>query len=115
MDSIQNTLKALLDFRNARDWKQFHKPKDLAISISLEASEILDHFQWKTDAEFEEYLKTHKENVADELADVFNYLLILSHDLDINLLESAKNKLKKNIEKYPVEKAKGNHKKYTEL
>ena len=115
MNSIQKILNNLLEFRNARDWKQFHTPKNLAISLSLEASEVLEHFQWKTDIEFKEYLKTHQEDLADELADVFNYLLLLSNELDIDLLKAAERKLEKNKQKYPIEKAKGNHKKYTEL
>lgn len=116
---MENELKKLteriINFRDARDWKQFHKPKDLAVSLSLEASEVLEHFQWKSEAEIEDYVKTNKEEIADEMADVLNYLLIMAHDLDIDLVAAEEKKVAKNESKYPVEKAKGNAKKYTEL
>ena len=115
MDSIQNILKEVLQFREERDWKQFHTPKDLAISLSLEASEVLEHFLWKKDNEVQEYIEKNREDLADELGDVFHNLLLLANDLDINLLEAIKNKLEKTSKKYPIEKARGNHKKYTEL
>ncbi|MDD5750071.1 MAG: nucleotide pyrophosphohydrolase [Candidatus Pacebacteria bacterium] len=99
----------------ARGWKQFHNPKDLAISICLEASEVLEHFQWKSEKEIAQYIKTHKEEVADELADVFVYLLTISRDLDIDLAQALKDKMAKNAKRYPVEKAKGNYKKHGQL
>ena len=115
MDKINNLLNAIRHFRDERDWSQFHTPKNLAISLSLEASEVLEHFQWKTDEEISEYLKTNKEDLADELADVFNYLLLLSDRAGISIIEAAELKLKKNKDKYPIEKAKGSAKKYNEL
>lgn len=113
--NIEDLTKKILAFRNERDWQQFHKPKDLAISISLEAAEVLEHFQWKTDEEITEYLKTHKEDLADELADVMNYLMILAHTADINLAEAVEKKIIKAGKKYPVDKAKGSAKKYNQL
>jgi len=98
-----------------RDWKQFHTPKDSAISLVLEATEFLEHFQWKNTDEIKEYLGKNKEDVADELADVFYWVLLLSHDLEIDLVKALEDKMAKNAKKYPVEKSKGNHKKYTEL
>lgn len=114
-NEFEKLTERIIKFRNARDWRQFHKPKDLAVSLSLEAAEVLEHFQWKNEAEIEEYIKTNKEEIADELADVLNYLLIMAHDLDIDLVAAEENKIAKNESKYPQEKAKGNAKKYTEL
>ena len=115
MNDIEKLTGEIIKFRNDRDWSQFHKPKDLAISLSLEASEVLEHFQWKTEVEIEKYVKTDKEEIADELADVFSYLLVLSHDLDIDLIKAFEQKLKKSIVKYPIEKAKGKSTKYNKL
>jgi NTP pyrophosphatase (non-canonical NTP hydrolase) len=115
MKNLEDATKKMIAFRDERDWKQFHNPKDLAISLSLEASEVLEHFQWKSKEEIEKYIKTNKEEIADEMADVFNYILILCHDLNIDILEASENKIKKNEVKYPIEKAKGRHTKYNKL
>lgn len=115
MSTINDLMERIIDFRNARDWKQFHKPKDLAVSLSLEASEVLEHFQWKSEAEIEEYIKTNKEEIGEELADVFNYLLIMAHDLGIDLIEAEEKKILKNESKYPIDKAKGVATKYNKL
>ena len=105
----------IISFRDARNWKQFHNPKDLAISLVLESTEFLEHFQWKNAEEIEANLKNHKDDIADELADVLYWVLLIANDLDINLNRSLDAKMSKNEAKYPVEKAKGNHLKYTEL
>ena len=115
MSDIKNLTKIVTDFRDARDWKQFHNPKDLAISLALEAAEVLEHFQWKSKEEIEEYMKTHKEHVGEELADVLYWILLMSEDLEINIVEALNDKMKKNEEKYPVDKAKGKHTKYNNL
>lgn len=115
MPDITELQKLIVDFRDERDWQQFHNPKDLAISLSLEAAEVLEHFQWKSPDEIAAHLKDQKTELADELADVLYWVLLMSHDLDINITESFLSKLEKNTVKYPVEKAKGSHKKYTEL
>ncbi|MDP3957727.1 MAG: nucleotide pyrophosphohydrolase [bacterium] len=115
MDDIKDLTKRILAFRNARDWKQFHNPKDVALSLVLEAAEVMEHFQWKNKEEIEQYVKKHKEEIGEELADVFNWVLLLSHDLGIDIAEAAKKKIKKNEKKYPMEKAKGKHTKYTKL
>jgi len=115
MSDIEDMQKKIVEFRDARNWKQFHNPKDLAISLSLEASEFLEHFQWKSPDEIKEHIVTHKEDLSDELADVLYWVLLTSHDLDINLVEASARKLQKNNEKYQVEKSINNHKKYTEL
>jgi len=112
---LNNSIKKILVFRNARNWKQFHNPKDLAISLSLEASEVLEHFQWKSREEIEEYIKTHKEHIGEELADVFYWVLLIGHDLKIDIIDALDKKMKKNAEKYPVKKVKGKHTKYNKL
>lgn len=114
-NEIKKLTKRIIKFRDARDWKQFHKPKDLAVSLALEAAEVLEHFQWKSEAEIEKYVKTNKDEIAEEMADVLNYLLIMAHDLNIDIIKAEEKKVTKNESKYPVEKAKGNAKKYTEL
>lgn len=115
MSDINNLTKRIIDFRDARDWKKFHNSKDVALSLSLEAAEVLEHFQWKNGEELEEYIKSHKEHIGEELADVLYWVLLMSHDLNINIVQSLSNKMDKNEEKYAIEKAKGNHKKYNEL
>lgn len=86
------------EFRDERNWRQFHNSKDLALSLSLEASELLENFQWVS---AEEGAEKNKENIKDELADVFIYGLMMADDLDIDMNEAILNKLKKNAEKYP--------------
>ena len=115
MTEIKKLTKRIVDFRDARDWKQFHNPKDLAISLNLEASEVLEHFQWKSEKEIEKYIKTNKDEIAEELADVLNYLLLTAHDLNIDLVDALNKKIDKSESKYPVEKAKGTHTKYNKL
>jgi len=115
MADIDDLTKRIIAFRDARDWKQFHNPKDLALSLVLEAGEVLEHFQWKNTKEIEEYVKTNKADIGEELADVFYWVLLMSKDLGIDIKEALIKKLEKNEAKYPVEKAKGSHKKYTEL
>jgi len=115
MPNIDELTKKLIAFRNARDWKQFHKPKDLAVSLSLEAAEVLEHFQWKSEKEIEEYIKSHKDEISEELADVFNWVLIMCHDFGIDILKASDKKIKLNATKYPIEKSKGKHTKYNKL
>jgi len=112
MDKIKELTDRIIKFRDARDWKQFHNPKDVALSMVLEAGEVMEHFQWKDKEEVEEYLKQNKDDVAEEIADVLYYVLLMSHDLKIDITEALDKKLTKNETKYPVEKAKGNHTKY---
>lgn len=115
MPTITELVERIVKFRNARDWQQFHNPKDMSLSLVLEATEVMEHFQWKNQIEMEKYLIEHKEAVADELADVLYWLLMMSHDFNINLLDALDKKQSKNEAKYPEDKAKGNHKKYNEL
>ena len=115
MSDIARFQKMVVAFRDARDWKQFHNPKDMALSLVLEATEVMEHFQWKTPEEVREYLKEHKGEVAEELADVLHWVVLMSHDMNIDLGKAFEAKMKKNEKKYPVEKSKGKHTKYTEL
>ncbi len=112
LNALREKIRA---FTAERDWAQFHNPKDMAISLSLEAAELLEHFQWKSASEVEEYLKSHRGDVADEMADVLIYLIELADILGIDLLKAANQKLAQNAAKYPVAKSRGNAKKYTEL
>ncbi|ASI84760.1 RS21-C6-like protein [Bacillus cereus] len=108
----QNTIKKILKFRDDRDWKQFHNPKDLAISLSIEASELLENFQWKSS---EDAIEQNLENIKDELADVLIYSILLADQMNLDIEEVIQNKLEKNQRKYPVEKSFGSNKKYNEL
>ncbi|EOE08893.1 hypothetical protein Q9Q_01960 [Enterococcus faecalis EnGen0078] len=101
---MEDLIKKINQFRDDRDWRQFHNAKDLALSVSLEASELLENFQWKSS---EEAVADDLENIKDEIADVMIYCLMLADDLGLSVEEIIKNKIKKNGEKYTVEKSKG--------
>lgn len=102
-------------FRDERDWMQFHNLKDLSAALAIEAAELQELFLWKTGPEIEAVAETKKERLAEEVADVAIFLLELADILDINLAQAIEQKLEKNAENYPVEKAKGQSNKYTEL
>lgn len=112
---IKELTRKIIEFRDARDWFQFHNHKDMALSLVLEAGEVLEHFQWKNNKEVEEHARSHKEEIGEELADVAAYLFELADNIGVDLGEALENKLKRNAEKYPVEKAKGSAKKYNQL
>lgn len=112
--TLEELTDFIVDFRDKRDWKQFHNPKDCAIALSLEASEVLEQFRWKNKTEVKHYMKEHKDNIADELADVLYWVLLMSHDLHIDLGKAFYKKRAADNLKYPVEKVKGKHKKYNE-
>ena len=108
----EETIKQILKFRDDRDWKQFHNPKDLAISISLEAAELLEVFQWSgTDVSNE----GKQEKIKEELADVLNYCVLMADACGLDIDEIVQEKIKVNNEKYPVSKAKGKKEKYNKL
>ena len=115
MDSISELTSNINAFRDARDWRQFHNPKDMAVSISIEAAELLEHFQWKSAAECEGHIEANREAVANEVADMAIYLFEMAELLELDLGAEMIRKLKKNAVKYPVEKAKGSNRKYDEL
>ncbi len=110
---LQELTRRITAFRDARDWKQFHNPKDLALSLVLEAAEVMEHFQWKSPDEIADYVQSNKEDIAEELADTLYWTLLLAHDLDIDLADAFSRKMAKNDAKYPADQAKGRHDKYT--
>jgi dCTP diphosphatase len=113
--SLEGLRDALRQFASDRDWNQFHSPKNLAIALSVEAAELLEHFQWTPDAASENVSSDQKAGIREEVADVFIYLIRLADKLEIDLLAAASEKIRLNAEKYPVEKARGSSKKYTQL
>lgn len=106
---IEEIMNEIISFTKERDWDQFHNGKDLALALSIEASELNEAFLWKTAEE------VNLNKVKEELADIVNYAFLIAHKYDLNLKEIILEKLAKNAKKYPVDKAKGNAKKYTEL
>ncbi len=109
MKENEEIIEALLKFRNERDWEQFHNPKDLALAINVEAGELLELYLWKKSDE------VNKEKVKEELADIFAYAFLLAEKYQLDIKNIILEKIKKNGEKYPVDKSKGNAKKYNEL
>ena len=109
MSDFSTLLEKILAFRNERDWEQFHNAKDLAVALNVESSELLELFLWKKAEEAD------AEKVKEELADILMYAFLLAHKYQLDLKEVILDKLEKNNKKYPVEKAKGNAKKYNEL
>jgi NTP pyrophosphatase (non-canonical NTP hydrolase) len=109
--------RALLSFRDERDWRQFHTLRSLIVSLNLEAAELLELTQWKLDAEIDALPgdPTAAEALGDECADVLLYLLLIADVAGIDLVEAARRKLVKNAEKYPVAKSRGSRAKYTDL
>ncbi|MCJ1781480.1 nucleotide pyrophosphohydrolase [Mammaliicoccus sciuri] len=112
MDENKEILKEINQFRDERNWRQFHNEKDLSLSISLEAAELLELFQWKSS---EEVVDNKQERLAEELADVLIYSYMLADNLDFDINDIIRKKLKKNAEKYPVEKSKNKNNKYNDL
>jgi|TARA_B110000240_G_C13453813_1_gene433692 NTP pyrophosphatase (non-canonical NTP hydrolase) len=112
MDKIDEITKALIDFRDARDWKQFHDSKNLATAIGIEAAELNELYLWKTIKESEE---VDKARLKEELADVFSFAFLLAEKHNLDVKEIVLDKIDQNNKKYPVEKSKGTAKKYNEL
>ena len=118
---MKNDWKSLRDevvaFRDARDWKQFHTPKNLVAGLAIEAAELQEQFLWCTDAECEARIhdKIRRQAIAQELADVVNYALLLANHMQLDLPTEIRKKIRINARKYPVSKSKGSAKKYTEL
>lgn len=114
--TINELMKQVQEFCEARDWDQFHNPKDLAIGLSTESNELLDIFRFKTEEQMNKIMNSSKrEHVEEELADVFFFLLRFAQMNNIDLSEVLTKKINKNNEKYPVEKAKGSNDKYNEM
>jgi dCTP diphosphatase len=112
LDVLRDLLR---QFAAERDWDQFHSPKNLAIALSVEAAELLEHFQWMPETESAVLAGDLKTRIREEIADVLLYLIRLADKLEIELLAAASDKIQLNAEKYPAEKARGSSKKYTEL
>ena len=114
--NLENLKLKLREFSKERNWEQFHNPKNLATALSVEASELLEIFQWSNDGGLKEIDNPDKrQEIEKEIADIFNYLVKLVDILDIDLEEAALNKIKENAEKYPIETSKGKSLKYTEF
>lgn len=115
MNDLRQLTALVAQFRDKRDWEQFHDAKSLAASISIEAGELLEIFQWATTEDSKKPDIRLVKRAEEELADVFYYVLLLAHQLQIDLTTALPEKMKHNAQKYPVNKAKGNSRKYTEL
>lgn len=112
---IQALQRALREFAREREWEQFHSPRNLAAALSVEAAELLEHFQWLTTEQSRNLPGDKRAAVAEEIADVLLYLLQLADKLDIDPIDAARRKMQANAAKYPVERARGSMRKYTEL
>lgn len=109
MPEISELTQKLIAFRDARDWKQFHNPKDLAVALSIESAELLEAFIWKSSEE------ASKDKIKEELADVLAYAFLLAHECGLDVTEIVSAKIEANNLKYPIEKAKGSAKKYNDI
>ncbi|MEW6306446.1 MAG: nucleotide pyrophosphohydrolase [Verrucomicrobiota bacterium] len=114
-DTIQSLTAEIRAFRDARDWRQFHAPKELAVAIAAEAGELLQHFVWQSTEQSERRAAERKAEIASEIADVGILLFELADNLGLDLAQTMRDKLAKNHQRYPVEKARGSNKKYNEL
>lgn len=106
---------ALREFAAERDWDQFHSPKNLSIALSIEAAELMEHFQWVKEEDSRQLAPQVLKKVSEEMADVLLYLLRLADKLDVDIVKAAKDKMQVNREKYPVAKSRGSSKKYSDL
>jgi len=115
MSDLEEHTRRIRAFCQERDWDQFHNPKDMALSLVLEAAEVLEHFQWKNEAEMQDYVASHKAEIAEELVDTYYWVLRMCDRFGIDLSAAFDAKLQKNALKYPVQKSKGKHTKYSNL
>jgi dCTP diphosphatase len=115
MATIDELIQIVVQFRDERDWKQFHTPKELAIQLVLESAEVIELMQWRSGQELDEHLAENRELVADELSDVLHSVLLIAAEMKIDLAAAFKSKMAKNAVKYPVEKSRGSAQKYTQL
>ncbi len=114
-DSIQALTTEIRAFRDARDWKQFHGPKEMAVAIAAEAGELLQHFVWQSEAQSQERTRQRHAAIADEIADVAILLFEFADNLSLDLGAEMRAKLARNDERYPAARARGNNRKYNEL
>jgi NTP pyrophosphatase (non-canonical NTP hydrolase) len=115
INSLLDLREQLRRFAAERDWDQFHVPKNLAIALSVEAAELLEHFQWLSEDDSKDLTSGELAKVREEMADVLLYLIRLADKLNVDLMDAAVRKIKLNAQKYPVDKARGSNKKYTDL
>lgn len=115
LDSLADLTREVTHFRDERNWKQFHNPKDAALSLLLEVAELLEIMQWKNGEDLEAHLTERRKEVGEELSDILYWVLLLAHDLQIDLSSAIIEKLAANKLKYPLERSTGSSKKYTEL
>jgi NTP pyrophosphatase (non-canonical NTP hydrolase) len=115
MDKIKKLTSEIIKFRDERDWKKFHNPKDVALSLVLEATELLEHFQWKNNEEISNYVEKSSNEIGEELADILYWVLLMSNDLKIDISSALEDKMEKNKVKYPINLSKGNNIKYNKL
>ena len=113
--SIEEITAEIRAFRDARDWKQFHGPREMAVGITVEAAELLEHFNWKTPAQCEQIVTDKRDQIAEEMADVAILLFEMADNSGVNLSTAIRAKLAKNAVNYPVNKSRGSNTKYTEL
>jgi len=114
-DSIQDLTRAITAFRDARDWRQFHNPKELAVAITAEAGELLQHFVWQTPAQSDARVGDRREAIASEIADIGILLFEMAEVCGVDLATAMRDKLARNEVRYPADKARGSNKKYNEL
>lgn len=114
-DRISDLTAEICAFRDARDWQQFHAPKEMAVAIAAEAGELLQHFVWQSAEQSEQRARDRAQEIAEEMADVAILLFEFAHNLNVDLAGAIRAKLAKNETRYPVEKARGSNRKYTEL
>ncbi|MGR6872922.1 nucleotide pyrophosphohydrolase [Pseudomonas sp. HK3] len=114
MDSLEQLKRPLQAFADERDWDQFHSPKNLSMALSVEASELVECFQWLTEEQSKNLTPAQRQAVIDEMADIQVYLVRLATKLDVNILQAVEQKMVKNAAKYPADLVRGSTKKYTE-
>lgn len=105
----------IIEFREKRNWEQFHSTKDLCLGLNIEVAELQTLFLWKSDQEIKDIIQVKKEQIEDELADIFIFLTYLANDMKIDIVDAVEKKIKKNEQKYPIDKSFGSNKKYSEL
>jgi len=108
---LDDLVRQIVAFRDERDWKQFHSPKNLAASICIEAAELLECFQWSSDATLEDDVRERRQDIEDEIADVLIYALLLAYDLGVDVSSAVTRKLSKNAARYKIEESRGSRKK----
>jgi dCTP diphosphatase len=113
MKTLSELTKKIVSFRDARDWKQFHKPKDMALSLVLEAAEVVELFQWKNDEEVADTMSKLRKDLGRELSDVLYWVVLMAHDCGVDLEGAFDEKMAENEGKYPVDTARGSKRKYS--